>query len=125
LSDRPQQQHITRAGERDPSTNARQAAEALFAPKQPLSGQPVAETPRPAGETVRKPRVLTVSAAPTTAQHELSDPQAKAEKQTAGKISRSQFSRIRTWQQYGMTAQQIADMYGVSVAEIELIARAP
>ena len=39
------------------------------------------------------------------------------------KIPRSQFARIRTWVKYGMTAAQVAQVYGVAVADIEHILR--
>ena len=33
----------------------------------------------------------------------------------------SQFARIRTWVKYGMTASDVAQVYGVAVEEIECI----
>jgi hypothetical protein len=41
----------------------------------------------------------------------------------APKIPRSQFARIRTWVKYGMTAAQVAGVYGVAVGVIERILR--
>jgi len=35
----------------------------------------------------------------------------------------SQFARIRTWVKYGMTASQVAQVYKVTVEEIERILR--
>jgi hypothetical protein len=35
----------------------------------------------------------------------------------------SQFDRIRTWVKYGMTAPQVAQVYGVAVEDIERIFR--
>lgn len=38
-------------------------------------------------------------------------------------IPRSQFARIRTWVKYGITAAQVAGVYGVAVDVIERILR--
>jgi hypothetical protein len=38
-------------------------------------------------------------------------------------IPKSQFARIRTWVEYGMTAAQVAAVYGVAVDVIESILR--
>ena len=38
-------------------------------------------------------------------------------------IPRSQFARIRVWAEYGMTAAQVAAVYGVAVGVIERILR--
>jgi len=38
-------------------------------------------------------------------------------------IPASQFARIRTWVKYGMTVFQVAQVYGVTVEEIERILR--
>ena len=42
---------------------------------------------------------------------------------SAGEIPRSQLARIRAWVEYGMTIAQVAQVYGVAVAEIERILR--
>ena len=36
-------------------------------------------------------------------------------------IPRSEFARIRVWAEYGMTAAQVAAVYGVAVGAIERI----
>jgi hypothetical protein len=36
-------------------------------------------------------------------------------------IPRSQHARIRTWVEYGMTASEVAEVYGTAVGEIERI----
>jgi hypothetical protein len=41
--------------------------------------------------------------------------------QTQREIPRSQFARIRIWVKYGMTAAQVAEVYGAAVGEIERI----
>ena len=38
-------------------------------------------------------------------------------------IPRSQFGRIRAWAKYGMTAAQVAAVYGVAVDVIQRILR--
>ena len=43
--------------------------------------------------------------------------------QTITEIPTSQFDRIRTWVKYGMTAPQVAQVYGVAVEDIERILR--
>jgi hypothetical protein len=125
LLDSSQQRHD--AGDREQNTRARQAAEALFAPKrQPTEqssreAQSSRETAAPASEPVRRPRVLAISpAAPSPPQERPAEPTSPKE-QVASKIPKSQFARIRAWQRYGMTAQQVAEVYGVSVGEIERI----
>ena len=55
-------QNDDRGERREQSTGARQAAEALFSPK-PQHVEPPVREAAPAGEAVRKPRVLAVAAA--------------------------------------------------------------
>jgi hypothetical protein len=139
LFDSSQQRHDDRTGDREQNTRARQAAEALFAPKrQPpeqssQEAQSSREAPAPASEPVRRPRVLAISPtapSPRPRQERLEPPSPHQERpaeptspkeQVASKIPQSQFARIRAWQRYGMTAQQVAEVYGVSVGEIERI----
>jgi len=107
------QQHLG-DDQREGITTARKAAEALFTatPKVP---EELPEGSAPA----RKPRVLPiVPAAP--AHHEELEP--SSPKQTP-KIARPQFARIRTLVRYGMTARQVAEVYGVPLGEIERILR--
>jgi hypothetical protein len=121
LFDRSLQQSHDRGGDRERNTNARQAAEALFAPRRPLPEQSIRAASTPAGEPVRKPRVLSISStAPYPRQERLAAPTGPTG-QVTSKIPKSQFARIRAWRRYGMTAQQVADVYGVAVGEIERI----
>lgn len=46
-----------------------------------------------------------------------------AEPQPNPQIPRSQFSRIRSWVEYGMTVRQVAEHYGVEIDEIRRIVR--
>jgi hypothetical protein len=34
-------------------------------------------------------------------------------------VPRSHYARIRTWVEYGMTAAEVAEVYGAAVGEIE------
>jgi hypothetical protein len=115
--------HNDRAGDREPMISARQAAEALFAPKRQLSGQPAREAGPSSDEPARKPRVLSVS---SPAEHPRQEPLAVRQPSaaTTPKIPKSQFARIRAWKRYGMSARQVAEVYGVSVGEIDGILRA-
>ena len=60
---------------------------------------------------------------PAPAGHEESRAQVGPEPRTRPAIPRSQFARIRTWVEYGMTAAQVAAVYGVAVDVIESILR--
>jgi hypothetical protein len=48
-------------------------------------------------------------------------PQSGVSKRRAPKIPASEFARIQTLAEYGMTLKQLAENYGVSVGEIERI----
>jgi hypothetical protein len=104
-------QHITRA---------REAAEALFAPKRQISEQTATENPPLIGASTRKPRVLRVEPAPI--HHERVTAPVRPEPQTRREIPKSHFARIRTWLTYGMTVSQVAELYGVPVEQVECIA---
>jgi hypothetical protein len=116
LSDRSRQEH------HEPTTSARQDAEALFRPKRQLAQEPAQEGAPPAGVSVRKPRVLAISP-PQPLHHGEPETPIRPEKQVTPEIPSSQFARIRAWAKYGMTARQVAEMYGVTVGEIEGIIR--
>jgi hypothetical protein len=74
---------------------------------------------------VRKPRILAISRTePRPSQVESDGPISPTRPVTAT-IPRSQFARIRAWRRYGMTAQQVAEVYGVAVDEIERILQQP
>jgi hypothetical protein len=103
--------------------NARQAAEALFAPKQVTSQRSFRETPASSDDQVRRPRVLPISRTSPEPSQARDEGQVNLKRQTASKIPKSHFARIRVWRRYGMTDQQVAEMYGVAVDEIERILR--
>ena len=93
------------------------AAEALFTPKQSTKRGTAT-----AGKSVHKPRVLP-SLPKTPVHREEMEPPISPKPVTTVKIARSQFARIRTLVRYGMTARQVAEVYGVAVDEIERILR--
>lgn len=115
------QQYDDRGNSREQITSARRAAEALFAPKQQHAGPSVSET-APAGDAVRKPRVLAVAPARKVPRDAPEAP-ARAEPPRKAVIPATHVARIRTWLKYGMTAAQVAEMYGVAAGEIERILR--
>jgi hypothetical protein len=125
------------------TTTARQAAEALFAPKQ-AHRPPLQQLESP---IARKPRVL---AALPTVSRTLASNEVPARRVGGGRksypvptateplalsdmvrvaetpkpkghhvIPKSQVARVRTWLRYGMTARQAADACGVSEPELK------
>jgi hypothetical protein len=115
-----QQQPHPRGDDRERITRARQAAEALFTAKPPVSE---ALDLAPADQSARKPRVLRIVSPAAPVRHEQLETPASREPQTPRQISRSQFARIRTLVKYGMTASQVAEVYGVPIADIARILR--
>jgi hypothetical protein len=107
---------------RERSTSARQAAEALFAPK-PQRAEPLAHEVAPAGEAVRKPRVLTVAAAMPVSPDEPAAPARAKPPREPVIIPSAHVARIRAWLKYGMTAAEVAETYGVAAAEVERVLR--
>jgi hypothetical protein len=115
-----QQQPYPQGDERERIARARQAAEALFASKPAVDEPSVVEDPAPSDQQPRKPRVLSiVPPAPVRAEHP--EPQARRTRRPSRGIPRSQYARIRTWVEYGMTAAEVAEVYGTAVGEIERI----
>jgi hypothetical protein len=108
-----------RGGHRERLTGA---AEALFTPKQQLTEQSTKGSTATAGEPVRKSRVLPTLPKAAVHQEEL-EPPIGPKPATTANIARSQFARIRTLVRYGMTARQVAEVYGVTVGEIDRILR--
>lgn len=101
---------------RERIAKARQAAEALFAPK-PRRAEPPGAGGRAA---VRVVRILETSK-PTSV------PGVKASIDTEAApvptIPASQLARIRTWVKYGMTIARVAKLYGVPVDEVARVLR--
>jgi len=118
----PRQQPHLAGDDRERITRARQAAEALFAPKRQATEQSVSDSTPSADQSARKPRVLRISAV-TPVGHEQVEARGSSEQQTTPEIPRSQFARIRALVKYGMTVPQVAEVYRVAVGEIARILR--
>jgi len=118
LLDRRQRPH-SRGDDRERITKARQAAEALFAPKPQVTEQSVLDS-LPAADS-RKPRVLATSppAPAPLIEVEKAEPPVRPEEQMRPEIPVSKFAHIRTLVKYGMTVSQVAEVYGVAVGAIE------
>jgi hypothetical protein len=110
--------------------SARLAAEALFAAKPAVEEPPLGPDPETAAapntETaeppVRKPRVLSIVPRPAVGLPPAATPPPNGRKpRLARTIPRAQHSRIRTWVTYGMTATEVAQLYGAAVGEVERI----
>jgi hypothetical protein len=121
---------------REKITRARQAAEDLFKPTQQNTGADVARsTPSAASSTEpqprREPRIFAVSSrAPISAPVESPTKPKLIRRKTAtrretGAVPASQMGRVRALTRYGMTRAQVAELYGVSIDEIERIIRGP
>jgi hypothetical protein len=101
----------------------RREAEALFTSKPPIRETAVPHPQTPVEQAARKPRILrALSTAPV--RHQEGAAQVSTEPPiTPIQIPSSQFARIRAWVKYGMTAAQVAGIYGVAVDAIERILR--
>jgi hypothetical protein len=115
--------------DREQISKAREAAEALFRPKEPrATGSAPAAAPiassLTADRAARAPRVFAVP----QAKPEDDDPitqvpkprRAKTQKRSA-KLSPSDHARIRTLTDYGMSVEQVAEHYGLPAEGIERI----
>jgi hypothetical protein len=117
------QQTYPNGDERERVARARQAAEALFTPKQPTEPEPASATPTADEQLARKPRIFAI-APPAPAQPVPSavEPARRPPRRSRG-IPEAQHARIRTWVEYGMTAAEVAEVYGAAIGEIERILR--
>jgi len=112
-----------REDERERITRARRSAEALFTTKRQVTKQSsVSESFPSVDQSPRKPRVLK-ALLPAPVRHEEDKAPVDSEQRITREISKSQFARIRVWVEYGMTAAQVAGVYGVAVDVIEGILR--
>jgi hypothetical protein len=118
-SNRPQQ---FRSGDRERTTSARQAAEALFSPKRQVTDQSVPDAMPPGGPSARKPRILR-ALPPEPVRQQQGEAPGSSEPRMTTEIPNSQFANIRAWVKYGMTAAQVAAIYGVTVDVVERILR--
>jgi hypothetical protein len=123
--------------DREKIDRARKDAEDLFKPRpqrRPVDTAAPAENSGPSTESQprRQPRIFSVlPAAPMKAAEVETRAQPKPTRQPRtirrerGTIPASQFGRIRALTSYGMTQAQVAELYGVSVDEIERIVGEP
>jgi hypothetical protein len=109
-----------REDERERITSARRAAEALFTTKRQVTTQSVSDPLPSVSQSEHKPRVLK-ALSPVPVGHQEGNAPVDFKHQITPEIPSSQFARIRAWVKYGMTAAQVAAMYGVSVDVIERI----
>jgi hypothetical protein len=117
-----QQQQPPRGDDRERTTSARQAAEALFTPKRQPVEPSVSDFAPSAEPPARKPRVLPILSPAPVRNEEVAAP-VDPEPRTTRQIPRSHHARIRTWVNYGLTISQVAAVYGVAVGVIERILR--
>ncbi len=101
---------------------AREAAEALFAPKPPAAESKTPPSRQSAGPSAREPRVLAPTPPPAPLD-QAPNPSSTTRPKRTPAIPRSQFARIRSWVEYGMTIAQVAQVYGVADGVIERILR--
>jgi ribosomal protein L18E len=97
----------------------RQAAEALFLPKRQDAELPTPAAALPADQTARKPRILSAVRARPTSAAPIETAVNHVQPKPREKIQPLHLARIRTWLKYGMTVVQVAEVYGVTVADIE------
>jgi hypothetical protein len=121
VSTRQHQPPQPRGDDRELIKRARQAAEALFTSKSPVSGSSDPASP-PADQSARKPRVLAIAPVASVRREDAETP-VIAEPPATHEIARPQFARIRTLVKYGMTVAQVAEVYAAAVSEIERILR--
>ena len=98
---------------------ARQAAEALFAPKQQIGPTPACVPPD--STDARKPRILSARTAHGTASEQTKVPVELEPLRPCYQVPASDLTRIRTWLKYGMTVCQVAKMFKVDAGEMKSI----
>ena len=121
---------------REKTSRARQAAEDLFKRAQPEADAEVTRQTSNGGlpheqEPRRQPRVFT--APPRLPPRPQVEPPAAAEpaprktiaKHSTRTVPTSQIGRVRALATYGMTPLQVAELYGVTVGEIDRILKSP
>lgn len=129
FDERPSIQSAVAHGDSEEVLKARRVAEALFKAKvEPTSieaqlsttdGQPLTDQP-----TRRKPRILTASqAVPPRLEPEISAAPGPAavKRQPASEIPASEYGRVRVLATYGMTVEQVARLYDVTLNEVRRI----
>ena len=126
-----ERQSANARNDRQEINKARQAAEDLFKPRQQTSGPDV---PVSSAEHLprRQPRILmarqpgpTVVAVVKAPREPKSAPRRVAIRREGSGIPAGQFGRIRALASYGMSQAQVAELYGVTVDEIDRVIRRP
>jgi|SRR6516162_4422467 hypothetical protein len=111
---------MTDGEDRERLSSARRAAEALFGPKHETHNPPASDPGQPI--EARKPRVLpALTQAPI--RYETVDIPAASAPTAAPEIPARKSAHIRTLVKYGMTAGQVAELYGVPVETVERLLR--
>jgi hypothetical protein len=109
----------------EPISKAREAAEALFRPKQQLAVDPSNEPASAGSEIQRTPRIIPIPAAEP---HREAIAKPRTPRREAGsrihKIPKSDYGRVRALAGYGMTLEQVAALYGVPTTNVERIVAA-
>jgi hypothetical protein len=121
---------------REKISRARQAAEDLFKPVRPnADAEPTGPAPNGGAsheqEPRRQPRVFTTP--PRLPPNPKVEPPVAAQpmrqravaKQSTRTVPPSQIGRVRALATYGMTPLQVAELYGVTVGEIDRILKSP
>ena len=119
---------------RDKISRARQAAEDLFKPPQQTNSpelMPVSTGSSTAPQVRRPPRVLAVAPRVLPSPEVVAPTKSKAPRQKqvvrrhGGSIPPSQLGRVRALANYGMTRAQVAELYDVTIEEIDRIIKVP
>jgi hypothetical protein len=109
----------------EPISKAREAAEALFRPKQQMAVNRSNGPASAESEIHRKPRIIPMS--PVEPPREVAT-KPRARRREIGsrirKIPKSDYGRVRALASYGMTLEQVAALYGVPATQIERIVAA-
>ena len=122
--------------DRERINRTRQNAEDLFKPKQQPTREDVpTSAPNDASSAEHQPRrqprifaippVVPVNTAKVEPAAEPKQARAAATRRETRQIPVSQFGRVRTLTEYGTTRVQVAELYGVTVDEIDRIIRRP
>ena len=72
---------------------------------------------------MRKPRVLQIVSPVPADRNDAPEASPIRSESPAREIPRAEFARIQAWVKYGMTAAQVAQVYGIAVTDIERILR--
>jgi hypothetical protein len=114
--------HAVRGDDRARAVSVREAAEALFKPKPPALKPPEAHPDTMNNPPFRQPRVLVISA-PEPRRQEHTEPSRPAAATTQKRIADAEAARVRAWVKYGMTIPQVAQVYGVTLTEVQRVLR--